>query len=416
MSTNLTELREVSSTPLQQPRRRRLLKLAVFLVSGALCLAVFLAFDWTFSAAMKRAHMATAAANLPSCRIADPVRHHAFQPSCATIDRWGEDSYVFATNSLGFRDEKVRDVPQNDPRPRILVLGNSFTEGKTTWNETFVGRMADRFPQYEFLNAGEPSYSPSNYLNVVRMMLARGFDLDEVIVFVDNTSPHYEASFYRDVDASGAVTGPEHELRRHDWYTEMRFRLAKHMFATSDVLQFLERHLVGLGFYRILYVFDVEWAAWTYRKVDEVAPYPAGYAPLGLDRGLAKEKVKMDLLWQELEKRNIPISVVVYPYPGLLIHDTVDSRLVRIWRQWCEGKCKRFITLFPAFFAARDKCSPFQTGCWYEKLYAYGDVHYSSSGNALVADAVIKSLAEDPPAKLPKANLPPEPASGRAAP
>ena len=102
--------------------------------------------------------------------------------------------------------------------------------------------------------------------------------------------------------------------------------------------------------------FDMEGAAWTYRKVNETDPYPAGYAPLGVEGGIAKEKAKMTLLWQELEKRNIPLSVVVYPYPAQVVHDTVDSRQVRIWREWCEGKCKRFISLFPAFLAVKEQC------------------------------------------------------------
>ena len=61
----------------------------------------------------------------------------------------------------------------------------------------------------------------------------------------------------------------------------------------------------------------------------------------------------MDRLWQELSSRKIPISVVVYPWPAQVVHDTADSLQVRIWREWCDGKCKRFISLFPEFLAAR---------------------------------------------------------------
>ena len=47
---------------------------------------------------------------------------------------------------------------------------------------------------------------------------------------------------------------------------------------------------------------------------------------------------------------------MVYPWPAQLIYDKVDSRQVQIWRDWCEGKCKRFVTVFPEFFAIRDQC------------------------------------------------------------
>jgi len=58
-----------------------------------------------------------------------------------------------------------------------------------------------------------------------------------------------------------------------------------------------------------------------------------------------------------LKKRNIPISVVVYPWPAQVLHDTAESRQVRIWRDWCEGKCRRFISLFPALLVMKDPLS-----------------------------------------------------------
>ena len=108
----------------------------------------------------------------------------------------------------------------------------------------------------------------------------------------------------------------------------------------------------------------------------------------------------MTILWQDLEKRNIPISVVVYPYPAQVVHDTADSRQVRMWREWCQGKCKRFISLFPAFLAVKDHCPQSKPGCWYQRLFVFGDMHYNATGNTLVADVVARSLAEAPPVKL----------------
>jgi len=131
----------------------------------------------------------------------------------------------------------------------------------------------------------------------------------------------------------------------------------------------------------------------------DAEPYETGYAPLGLEGGIAKEKEKMDVLYRELKERNIPISVVVYPWPAQLAHDNVDSRDVRIWRDWCAGKCKRFVDLFPAFFAIKDACPRTQSGCWYLSSFVFGDTHYNSAGDALVADVLTKSLLQTAPTK-----------------
>lgn len=319
---------------------------------------------------------------------------------------WGQDSYQFVTNSLGFRDDKIRDVPLASSKPRILLLGDSFAEGELGWADSFAGRIAYARPQYDFLNGGVSGYSPSNYLNVTRQLLNDGFDIDEVIVFIDATAAHYEAAYYHDINDSGAVGGPKAERRNSSWYGRWRARISSHLLATSDILNFVDQRLVPAGYYHLPIwltasnLFDVEWAAWPYRGVDETDPFPAGYAPLGLKTGLAKETAKMTQLWQELEKRNIPISVVVYPYPSQLVHDNVNSQQVQIWQQWCQDKCKRFVSLYPVFFAAKEQCPRLQPGCWYAKLFIFGDIHYSDAGNALVADAVVKSLTNTPPAKL----------------
>ena len=395
------------SSASQRPGQQRKMKLALLLVSIAFSVIAFLTLDWVRSAAIVRHAKSTFKGN--SCRVRDPIRHHALKPNCDSMDQWGGDTYEFVTNSLGFRDEKVREVPLADARPRILMLGDSFTEAPLAWRDSYVARIADHFPQYDFLNGGVGSYSPSNYLNVARMVLAKGVDIDEVIVFIDISDVHDEAAFYRDVDASGAVTGPEQERWVMSWDSKWRHFITGRLLLTDYLLRSLEHFLVGRGYYYLPTgpqgeVFDRERSAWTYRKVNETAPYYNGFAPLGVEGGIAKEKAKMTLLWQELEKRNIPISVVVYPYPAQLVHDTTESRQVRMWRDWCEGKCKRFISLFPEFFAVKDACPRSQPGCWYLHYFIFGDFHYNAAGNALVADKVITALKDTPPMKLTESN------------
>jgi hypothetical protein len=382
--------------------RRRLAKILWRLFQLCLLLAPFLILDWFHSAAVRRS--SPLGHGLKNCGVRDPIRHHAFKPNCTAIYPWGGSWYEFSTNSLGFRDEKVREVPLTDARPRILILGDSMTEGMLPWHDSYVGRIAAHFPQYDFLNGAARSYSPSNYFNVARIVLARGYDIDEVIVFIDISDVQDEAAYYRDADESGAVAGPDRDRYSISWWAKTRMFIAGRLLLTNNVLLSCERFLVGHGFYHLTTgplgdAFDMERGAWTYRKVNETKPYYDGYAPLGVEAGIAREKEKMTRLWQELASRNIPLSVVVYPHPAQVLHDTADSRQVRMWREWCEGKCKRFISLFPAFLAVKEQCPPSHPGCWYLSHFVFGDIHYNPTGNALAAGVVIKSLDETPSAK-----------------
>ena len=408
MTTNLTEVTDTASTGTQA--RQAPSKLVLLLLSLAFSLVLFLALDWVHTARLHRSHKATASPD--SCQMLDPVRHHVFKPNCSSTEYWGTDSFKVFTNSLGFRDEKIRDIPLTDSRPRLLLLGDSHLEAKIAWSKSFAGMIAARFPQYDFLNGGLSGYSPSNYFNTARLLLDQGYQMDEVIVFLDNSAVQLEAGFYRDIDTAGDVAGIPQDQKQSaaTWYASLRGFAGRHLALTYSFLRQLDRvqrRFVLRGFYHLPGdffgdPFDPEFSAWSYRKVDEADRFPAGYAPLGVDGGIAKAQAKMTQLFELLHQHNIPISVVVYPHLAQVVHDTAESRQVHLWQEWCEGKCERFVSVFPEFYAVKDKCPPDQAGCWYPALFVYGDIHYAAGGNALVADAVIASLTQDPPVRVPQ--------------
>src|SRR5262245_11438279 len=97
-------------------------------------------------------------------RLADERFDHGFAANFDGYDRV-VDFYRVFTNSLGFMDAAVRDVPAKSDRRRILLMGDSFTEGGgLPFEQTFAGmlsRAGNDWPQkIEFLNAGVGSYSP----------------------------------------------------------------------------------------------------------------------------------------------------------------------------------------------------------------------------------------------------------------
>ena len=293
---------EVGSVSMDQSRQRKT-KLLLLLVGLVFSAAVFLTLDWFRSAAIRRtAESSSSRSNqgayrpfIGSCGLHDPVRHHVLKPNCASLGRWGGDTYEVLTNSLGFRDERIREVPLADLHPRILMLGDSMTEGIIAWRDSYVGRVAAHFPQYDFLNGGVPSYSPSNYLNTARIVLAKGVDIDEVIVFIDISDVQDEAFWYRDVDASGAVTGPDQLAGPPSWYQTWRSRVSKYFMLTNYLYGFCERFLVVHGYPHLIVgrvtgdPFDMDRGAWTYRRVDETS-----YAPLGVEGGIAKREGEDD--------------------------------------------------------------------------------------------------------------------------
>lgn len=94
------------------------------------------------------------------------------------------------TNSLAFRDSEVRYVLKVAQSRRILLIGDSFTEGVgTEFENTFAGLLQragqSRAEKVEFLNAAVSSYSPTLYYRKIKFLLDSGVTFDEVVVFSD---------------------------------------------------------------------------------------------------------------------------------------------------------------------------------------------------------------------------------------
>ena len=210
---------------------------------------------------------------------------------------WGAERYPLNVNSQGFRDERVREVPPTDPRPRILMLGDSFTESMGPWETSFVGMLAKKFPQYEILNGGVGGDSPSNYLNTERIAVRSGLQFDEAIVFIDISDGQDEAGLVRDIDSNGAIALAKHQVHYSTGYSEARLFVSKYLVLTNYLWTTFERFWVGAGHYYLNHgfngnVFDLRASGWTYRAVAEDKPFEEGFVPLGVEAGIAKKSAR----------------------------------------------------------------------------------------------------------------------------
>jgi hypothetical protein len=383
----------------RSPWRSAGLKAGMVLGSTALGIGLFLLGDRLYS---DRVLERAAPRMQEKCSQSHEVRHHGFMRRCSGRERWGKESFPLFTNNLGLRDAEVRDVPLDPgPRARILFVGDSFTFDYRPWNETFVGMVGAALPEYDLLNAGVPSYSPSIYELIVGELLDKGVAFDEAIVFLDISDIQDEASFYMDAE-DGSVTDRHASYRHQDSrYARFRGDIEERWLLTDHVYSFMERLLITAGVLwlpRTYYgdIFDPPRGAWTYRAVPDGAMMPDGYDPLGIRGGVEKAKQKMDRLFERLSGRGIPLSVAVYPWPGQLKHDSPESIQAGIWEAWCAGRCKRFINLFPDFFSEMRKCSRLLPGCWYAKIYFFGDFHLTAYGNGIIARRLVEEFRRRP--------------------
>ena len=135
-----------------------------------------------------------------SGRVRDPVFHHGLRKDFAWNDSFGPVRFQEISNSLGLRDGERRAISPVGDRPRILLIGDSFTEGVgVPWEETFAGRLqtALKAKGVEVLNAGVASYTPIlERIKVRHLYEVEGLRFGRLVLFLD-LSDLKDELFYR---------------------------------------------------------------------------------------------------------------------------------------------------------------------------------------------------------------------------
>ena len=331
-----------------------------------------------------------------SARRADPVVHHTLTPHFDGVDSWGEGRYRMVTNSLGFKDETNRDLPMKSDTRRVLLIGDSFTEGiGLEFKNTFAGMLyhagQQRTPKVEFLDAGVVSYSPTIYYAKIKHLLDQGLQFDEVVVLPDLSDIQDESAFYFCYDTIPEYRAHCNPAASEDYWLAQRTPTwwQKHLAVTDRMRVLLKRYVqVWTGNQKRLSLTPTVRIGWVFS--DFTAP-PSAYAPLGIEGGIDRARRHMQALADLLAARKIPLTVAVYPWPVQVERNDRDSRQVKIWREFCEKNCKAFINIFPDVFAAKDAHPD-----WYERYFIFGDDHYSAEGNKLLFQALEKRLLSAP--------------------
>lgn len=321
-------------------------------------------------------------------RKRDPVFHHALSRN---IDfdqaEWGRHYYSIHTNSLGFKDSKVRNIPLKSSKPRILLIGDSFTEGVgVEFKDTFAGILQRTLAQndIEVLNAAVSSYSPIIYFRKTQYLLETvGLKFDYLIVFIDLSDMEDEAKGYK-FDQQGNVISRQTIAAvgktGKDQQTVEKKTSFKEFISQNTVLLGRIRNLAGwLRNHLRPWTRSLNQRRGMWTLDDKLY---ADYA----ETGLALADQHMSQLKALLDQHGIPLTVVVYPWPDQIYHNDIDSRQIRHWQQWSNRNNAGFINLFPAFI--NNKQAPEQT---IKTLFIQGDVHWNNKGHQLIASRLLEA-------------------------
>ena len=123
-----------------------------------------------------------------------------------------------------------------------------------------------------------------------------------------------------------------------------------------------------------IYEKDFLRSSWTYSDDNEI-----------ILEGINRSLKNMEELYNYLNERNIPLSLVIYPWPGQILYDKVNSKHVNIWKKFCEQRCENFINLFPLFFDEINQNSKEKV---VELFYLKNDVHFNEDAHKKIFEKI----------------------------
>lgn len=301
-------------------------------------------------------------------RIEHDVYHHALKPDFSTDEAaWGY-LYAVRTNNLGFKDRAVRDVPLQTDTHRLLILGDSFTEGiGVPFEQTFVGRVqAALAPEVDVLGAGVSSYAPTIHRALLEHWLDRGLDVDELIVFLDPSDAEDDQWFYRYDPETGTVGSGRGTYVMTGGYKTW---IERNTLLTSAVLGLL-RSVVSPAPEANVWAWRSAWA-W-----DGAAWRDHGEA------GSALGAEHMSAVAARCREEGIPLSAVIYPWPDAVWHQRATDRYTEHWTAWAASEDVPLLNLYPRFLEDPSREA-------IDRRRIPGDVHWNAEGHRIVAEALL---------------------------
>jgi hypothetical protein len=317
-------------------------------------------------------------------RVSHPVYHHTLSANYDGLAR-NQSEYRFCSNPDGLKSKC--GAVSNDKKFDIGFMGDSFTEGLGLhYEKTFVGLIAEKLPQKRIANLGVVSYAPTIYYLKLKDFLEKGYTFRELVIYIDISDIQDEANY---AIVNGKVVEMIEDTSKQKMFPVAHFgfkRLRNTLRNEFGILQKKQDiHEDFLDLNDPLYRRNYNRTAWTYNDSID------GYGKLAVKGAIAKSITMMEKIYDLCKTNNIKLSIGVYPWPGQILYDVKESSQVRIWRDFCVGKCKYFYNSFPTFF---DLTKSSSKKAVIERNYFYGDMHFNEYGNQLIAADFLKAYNE----------------------
>jgi len=330
----------------------------------------------------------------PFCEIPDKVYYRRYRPNCSFWRKTKEFNNKYSYNTYGLRNPAIK-LNKEEGIKRILVLGDSFTEGWGVDEEETFSRILERklnkdTPKFEVINGGIVGYSPLiEYLFLKKEGLK--FKPDLIILNFNNTDFEEERDFYKlSYEREGEIVAVSPYKGKKSFLPE---EIKNFLDVNSYFFYFLNNKLPRAIFKLKTFLFQMMGKKIIKNKkprFDYLQDYTKSWFLLEKSLLLIKDL---------LEKEKIPFLLVYQPlghqthgkewdkgrqFYGLEEGEVYQDEVEEIFKKFCQKHKISCLNLLDFFRNSND----------FPLYYSY-DGHWTNKGHRLAAEVIYNFLIKN---------------------
>ena len=348
-------------------------------------------------------------------RVPDKDYKYTFKKSSTFETRYNYGSsyidYIIHTNNLGFRDSYVRDINKN--KSYSIIIGDSFVEGIALENKDTLVALLNKelgpknFENFEFLNAGVSSYSPYLYNKKIKSIINNNewLKIKSVIILYDKSDVGDNLQYF-DRPKDFPITKKNYKNpKREKLLKDLKNFKFGSILTEQTMIGIFYREIIGASLEKLIKDLKFRREIAKQNKINffevkekklntmyAIDQYDWLQKYFYEDAWENEGKKSIDFAFENflelksfLDKKNINLHVVLYPWPFELIDNSVRKKyLDYLDLKFSESNINNLIIY-----------EEFLNGDIDQNIFTYylpKDVHFNKEGNLILKDKIYNSL------------------------
>ena len=290
----------------------------------------------------------------------------------------------FNTDNLGLR---VGDQEQKKDKSKknIFIFGDSFTFGVgLEYENTYVGILEKKMPEYNFYNFAVGSYSPTVHLHRLKQAINSGLLPDKIILFLDLTDVIDESQRWIFDKNLSLPVRPEDRIKEKKNFFKENFKLSYDLINTMRYSARLVKNNFKDQKSNIKTSIQGQFTYVETEKLDK-----RFWKKNDFKKGLDKINLNIKKISKIAKKNNAEFYIIVYPWAETLFYGQKSFNWSKFANRICFTNDCITIDTIPSF-----KKYTIENENWHSKLYFIGDEHFNKQGANLLANTVFQQLVK----------------------